>query len=206
MFKAYAKYLLGWRWVKMWISLSNSFTVCIVWVCCVLWFICTYTCTHTCIYESIRLQHKYILFLDCIKIFWNLLGLGTQKKSDLQNCIPLICDMEQEVVSNNVRALTNPNTKGKCPGSLRQEWELCGIRCVCKRKAFRATDGFPGALKAPFLYLLSIHSPDFALRMCGKHSTHPSKWYSSQWKIMVVAIPLAKHAHSEEHKRWMNGS
>lgn len=87
--------------------------------------------------------------------------------------------MEQEVVSNNVRTLTNSNTKRKRPGFLRQEGELCSIRCICKIKAFRATEGFPGALKAPFLYFLSLCSPDFALKVCGKHSTHPSKWYSS---------------------------
>lgn len=46
MFKAHASCLLGWRRIRMCVSLSNSFTLNIVRVSCLAWNICTYIYLH----------------------------------------------------------------------------------------------------------------------------------------------------------------
>lgn len=95
--------------------------------------------------------HAYMSLLGCnINVFYSWFALKNfeicwaqvhKSKVTSKPIVHLYVIRSQVVVSNNVRVLTNPNTKGKCSGSLRQEGELCGIRCICRRKTFRATIG-----------------------------------------------------------------
>ena len=77
MFKADASYLLGWRRIRMCVSLSNSLTLNIVRVSCVSWYICTYICPHIPAYMGMSLLGGIINVFHswvCIQKVWMLLA------------------------------------------------------------------------------------------------------------------------------------